>query len=56
MSTTIAPPAPPVAAEPKPAGGGRRGRWIDDWRPEDTGYWNAGGDRVARRNLFWSVT
>jgi NNP family nitrate/nitrite transporter-like MFS transporter len=43
----------PGAAVRKP---GRQGRWIDDWRPEDTAYWNGGGDRVARRNLFWSVT
>lgn len=31
------------------------GRWIDDWRPEDLDFWNAGGKRVARRNLIFSV-
>jgi NNP family nitrate/nitrite transporter-like MFS transporter len=51
--TTTAPSTPPGAAAGRP---GRRGRWIQDWRPEDTAFWNGGGDKVARRNLFWSVT
>ena len=33
----------------------RTGRWIDDWRPEDPEFWEAGGKRVARRNLIWSI-
>ncbi len=46
--------APPIGtAVAKP---GRRGRWIDDWRPEDTTFWDNGGRRVAWRNLVWSVT
>lgn len=32
-----------------------RGRWIDDWRPEDRVFWAAGGSRVARRNLVCSI-
>jgi NNP family nitrate/nitrite transporter-like MFS transporter len=35
-----------------PAG---HGRWIDDWRPEDPAFWGAGGARVARRNLIFSI-
>jgi NNP family nitrate/nitrite transporter-like MFS transporter len=31
------------------------GRWIDDWQPEDPGFWERTGKRVARRNLFFSV-
>ncbi|SEQ34710.1 nitrate/nitrite transporter [Microlunatus flavus] len=31
------------------------GRWIEDWRPEDTGFWERGGKRVAWRNLVFSV-
>ncbi|GAA3554275.1 NarK family nitrate/nitrite MFS transporter [Microlunatus spumicola] len=31
------------------------GRWIDDWRPEDPAFWAASGQRVARRNLVFSV-
>ena len=34
----------------------RRGKhWITDWRPEDLTFWNSGGDRIARRNLWFSV-
>jgi MFS transporter, NNP family, nitrate/nitrite transporter len=45
--TTVA--APPVAPPP------RRGRWIDDWRPEDPPFWESTGKKVARRNLFFSI-
>ena len=29
--------------------------WIDDWRPEDPSFWAETGERVARRNLAFSV-
>lgn len=46
-STTIAlDPAAPRAG---------RSHWIDDWRPEDPAFWAAGGARVARRNLVFSI-
>ncbi|GGQ31707.1 NNP family nitrate/nitrite transporter-like MFS transporter [Actinomadura coerulea] len=32
-----------------------KGRWIDDWRPEDPAFWAAGGSRTARRNLMFSI-
>ncbi|QBI54288.1 MFS transporter [Streptomonospora litoralis] len=32
-----------------------RGRWIDRWDPEDTGFWNASGRRIANRNLWASI-
>ncbi|MDL5157290.1 nitrate/nitrite transporter [Actinomycetospora termitidis] len=32
-----------------------RGRWIDDWRPEDESFWRGGGKKVANRNLWFSV-
>ncbi|NJC73214.1 NarK/NasA family nitrate transporter [Planosporangium thailandense] len=32
-----------------------RGHWIDDWRPEQHGFWQSVGARVARRNLIFSV-
>src|SRR5882724_8395790 len=32
-----------------------RGRWIQDWRPEDLTFWKATGSRVARRNLIFSI-
>ena len=33
----------------------RRGRWIDEWHPEDASFWSAGGARVALRNLIFSI-
>jgi NNP family nitrate/nitrite transporter-like MFS transporter len=33
----------------------RAGRWIDDWNPEDAAFWAAGGRRIARRNLVFSI-
>jgi NNP family nitrate/nitrite transporter-like MFS transporter len=29
--------------------------WISDWKPEDTGFWQNQGKRIARRNLVWSI-
>ena len=37
------------------AAAGRRGRWIDDWEPDDEQFWESGGKKVARRNLVWSI-
>ncbi|GHB21430.1 MFS transporter [Streptomyces viridiviolaceus] len=31
------------------------GRWIQHWDPEDETFWKKTGERVARRNLFFSV-
>ncbi|MGP3735537.1 nitrate/nitrite transporter [Streptomyces sp. GDS52] len=31
------------------------GRWIQHWDPEDEDFWNRTGERVARRNLLFSV-
>ncbi|MGH8964781.1 MAG: MFS transporter, partial [Actinomycetes bacterium] len=33
----------------------RTGRWIEHWDPEDAGFWDARGSRIARRNLVWSI-
>ncbi len=33
----------------------RPGRWIGHWAPEDHGFWQTVGRRVARRNLIWSI-
>jgi MFS transporter, NNP family, nitrate/nitrite transporter len=33
----------------------RRPRWIDRWNPEDEAFWVETGQRVARRNLLWSI-
>jgi NNP family nitrate/nitrite transporter-like MFS transporter len=57
MSTTIdVTGTPPSAAPAKPDGrASRRGRWIDHWEPEDPTFWAATGQRIARKNLGWSV-
>ncbi|MFE6228597.1 nitrate/nitrite transporter [Streptomyces sp. NPDC057854] len=31
------------------------GRWIDVWEPEDETFWREKGERIARRNLAFSV-
>ncbi|MFC4907305.1 MFS transporter [Actinomadura gamaensis] len=33
----------------------RRGRWIEDWNPDDPAFWAATGRRVAARNLAVSI-
>lgn len=33
----------------------RGGRWIERWDPEDAEFWRETGERVARRNLVFSV-
>ncbi|MFF3610208.1 nitrate/nitrite transporter [Streptomyces sp. NPDC002580] len=33
----------------------RGGRWIEEWDPEDEAFWAAKGEKVARRNLLFSV-
>ncbi|SDT05995.1 MFS transporter, NNP family, nitrate/nitrite transporter [Nocardioides scoriae] len=55
MATTHSQPDLTAAPQPTPPSPRRTGRWIDDWRPEDTGFWEDGGRQVARRNLVWSI-
>ncbi|MDQ3770428.1 MAG: MFS transporter, partial [Actinomycetota bacterium] len=33
----------------------RRGRWIDDWEPENEEFWESSGKRIARKNLAFSI-
>jgi len=33
----------------------RRGRWIDEWSPEDERFWETTGRRIARKNLACSI-
>jgi MFS transporter, NNP family, nitrate/nitrite transporter len=51
LSTDIDLAGAPVATE----AGGARSHWIDDWRPEDTTFWETTGKRIARRNLAFSI-
>jgi NNP family nitrate/nitrite transporter-like MFS transporter len=46
--------APLLAPAPRRAH--HHGRhWIDDWRPEDTAFWETTGKAIARRNLIFSI-
>jgi len=33
----------------------RRGRWLDDWKPEDEAFWASRGRLIARKNLALSI-
>jgi NNP family nitrate/nitrite transporter-like MFS transporter len=44
-----------TAAPARPRGSLLRGRWIDDWRPEDESFWQSTGKAIANRNLWFSV-
>ena len=43
---------PPRVAAPAAT---RRGRWIDDWDPEDEVFWETTGKRIAKKNLVLSM-
>jgi hypothetical protein len=32
-----------------------KGRWIDDWTPEDRNFWDSGGSTIARRKPIFSI-
>jgi NNP family nitrate/nitrite transporter-like MFS transporter len=51
MSSSVDIATAPARVEP-PA---RRGRWIDRWDPDDEAFWAETGERIARRNLVWSM-
>ncbi|MFH8573833.1 nitrate/nitrite transporter [Streptomyces sp. NPDC017993] len=45
-----------AAAETRSGSRTRRGgRWIEQWDPEDEGFWKQTGEKIARRNLIFSV-
>jgi MFS transporter, NNP family, nitrate/nitrite transporter len=46
--TTTAPDVPPARSL-------LRGNWIDHWDPEDAGFWERTGAKVANRNLWFSI-
>ncbi|KUO13578.1 nitrate/nitrite transporter [Streptomyces sp. DSM 15324] len=48
-STATAPPSP--AASPTRKGS----RWIEEWDPENETFWHDKGEKIARRNLLFSV-
>src|SRR3954453_528230 len=51
MAAITVPTAPPETAAAAPS----RPHWIDDWRPEDPTFWAEKGEKVAKRNLIFSI-
>ena len=49
VETELAP--SPTPAQPA----SRRGRWIEHWDPDDEVFWAESGERIARKNLIWSM-
>ena len=54
MSTIVDGSAAPAAIA-APSKKASRGRWIEDWEPENEAFWETTGKRVARKNLIFSV-
>jgi NNP family nitrate/nitrite transporter-like MFS transporter len=60
-TTDIFTPGDAPAPEPAPPGPSsqgayaRRGRWIEEWDPDDEAFWERSGERIARKNLVWSM-
>lgn len=52
MSTDLRQDAPAAAIRPSAL---RRSHWIEDWEPDDQAFWEAGGKKVALRNLVLSM-
>lgn len=56
IDSTAAPAVGCSAAAPSTAGAPKLGsKWIDDYNPEDSSFWESRGKRIARRNLVWSI-
>jgi NNP family nitrate/nitrite transporter-like MFS transporter len=43
------------APTPSDAASTPRGRWIDNWDPEDEAFWERAGSKIARKNLIFSI-
>jgi NNP family nitrate/nitrite transporter-like MFS transporter len=54
MSTTIDT-TPAAAAGGAKTGFLTRGRWIDQWEPENEQFWESTGKAIARKNLAFSI-
>ncbi|MDQ0961457.1 NNP family nitrate/nitrite transporter-like MFS transporter [Streptomyces sp. B4I13] len=48
MTAPSTAPAPPSPVK-------KGGRWIEEWDPENEAFWNEKGEKIARRNLLFSV-
>ncbi|MFJ4695066.1 nitrate/nitrite transporter [Streptomyces sp. NPDC088766] len=48
-------PAPPTDPSTASASAKKGSRWIEEWDPENEAFWNTKGEKIARRNLVFSV-
>jgi NNP family nitrate/nitrite transporter-like MFS transporter len=55
MSTIVQDPDAAEASAPPTPASSRRGRWIDDWDPEDETFWETHGKKIAKKNLALSI-
>ncbi|MFD5267751.1 nitrate/nitrite transporter [Streptomyces sp. NPDC058335] len=54
--TAPAPPTDPNASSASSKVSSKKGsHWIEEWDPENEAFWNAKGEKIARRNLLFSV-
>jgi NNP family nitrate/nitrite transporter-like MFS transporter len=54
-TVTTGPPADPAPSPVTEGNSVRRGRWIDDWDPDDEAFWERTGEKIAKKNLIWSM-
>jgi NNP family nitrate/nitrite transporter-like MFS transporter len=54
-ATDVYVPSTAKAAAPSGPEFSRRGGWIEHWDPDDLDYWERSGERIARKNLLWSM-
>ena len=50
MSTSVE-----TASAPETPTAARRGRWLDDWEPDDEAFWESTGKKIAKKNLILSI-
>jgi MFS transporter, NNP family, nitrate/nitrite transporter len=52
---TTGPPDELMASDVGAVTSGRRGHWIDHWDPDNESFWERTGEKIARKNLIWSM-
>ena len=55
MSTAVETPEAVGAAPGTPMPLLTRGRWIEKWEPDDEPFWDSGANKIARKNLIFSI-
>jgi NNP family nitrate/nitrite transporter-like MFS transporter len=53
--SALAPDESELALDPEETTYQLKGRWINHWEPDDEGFWERAGGRIARKNLILSM-